>query len=177
MHVNRRAMLRPSPGRTRVIEMNVAQKDMPDVADAETNAPKFGGDIFEGRFRAGVEEDQSFAALHGGHGDDSRATELTCIENVNHRAQVLTETAAVKKVEFENSRTMPRGDYRRKTWIRLATSSFAGCTAARRVTYQMTSVRSSLLPAAKMATGDQRFPLRDGSADLCRSRRSRSLAY
>lgn len=57
---------------------------MPDIADAETNALKFSGDISEGRFRSGIEKDQSFAALHSGHGDDAGATKLHRIEDVDH---------------------------------------------------------------------------------------------
>ncbi len=59
MDVNRRAELREAPGRAGVIEMNMAEENMPDILKAEASLGKLRGDGLEGRFRAGVEKDQA----------------------------------------------------------------------------------------------------------------------
>src|SRR3954453_15694191 len=57
MDVNHRSKLGESPGCTGMIEMNVTEKDMPDVVSRTTNLPKRSYDIIKGRLRSGIEQD------------------------------------------------------------------------------------------------------------------------
>ena len=48
MHVNRGPKLGESPSRAGVIEMNMTEKDMPDVVSRSTNLPQRDNDIVKG---------------------------------------------------------------------------------------------------------------------------------
>src|SRR5688572_7576245 len=63
MDVDRRAELRETPGRAGVIEMNMAEENVPDVLKAEASLGKLRGDGLEGRFRSGVEKDQAILSF------------------------------------------------------------------------------------------------------------------
>ena len=55
MDVNGRTEFRELPRRAGVIEMNVTEKDVPDVLGSEPCPLKLVGQIYEGRFRTRVE--------------------------------------------------------------------------------------------------------------------------
>src|SRR5205085_11313617 len=84
MHVDRRAQLREPPGRAGVIEMDVAEKDAPNVARIEPKFAEFVRDVIEGRFRPGVEKRQPIVRFERGRCDDAGPAEMLRIENVNH---------------------------------------------------------------------------------------------
>ena len=55
MNVNGRAQLGETPGRPGMIEMNVTEKNMPNVVRRETRGAHRDRDIFEGCRRPGIE--------------------------------------------------------------------------------------------------------------------------
>ena len=85
MHVNCRTELRETPRRARVIEMNVAEKNMAHVFRLRANPRQFRGDVFESGFGARIEKRHALVALERSGRDDPRPPELSGIENVNRR--------------------------------------------------------------------------------------------
>ena len=84
MHVNGRPELGEPPGRAGMIEMNVTEKDMPDIVNAETSFRQLRGDGLEGRFRSRVEKDQTIIRLERGCRDDAAPAEMLSIEDMDH---------------------------------------------------------------------------------------------
>ena len=85
MNVNRRPGLGQVPGRAGMIEMNVAQKNVPHVLRRKTRDPHFEGESLEGGIGSGIEEYDSLLRLERDRGNDSGTAEMPGIENVNHR--------------------------------------------------------------------------------------------
>ncbi len=83
VHINHRAELSETPRGARVIEMNVAEKNVADVGRVETDLRKIDNDIVESRFGAGVEKREACVRFERGRSDDSAMTELARVENVN----------------------------------------------------------------------------------------------
>ena len=90
MHINRGAKFREAPRGAGMVEMNVAEKNVPDVFRGEMNLAEFRREIFEGRLGPGIEEDQAFVSLERGAGDDAGATEMMSVENVDHSSKIET---------------------------------------------------------------------------------------
>src|SRR5437588_2096048 len=84
MHVDRRAQFREPPGRAGVIEMDMTEKDAPNVARIEPKFAELVRDIVEGRFRPGIEKRQPIVRFERGRCDDAGPAEMLRIENVNH---------------------------------------------------------------------------------------------
>src|SRR4051794_2675733 len=84
MDVNGRVQFRETPGSARVIEMDVAEEHVADVARIETMLGGFARDIVEGRFRAGIEKDRAIVCLEQSRRDDAGPAEMLGIENVDH---------------------------------------------------------------------------------------------
>ena len=78
--VNRRAEFREAPGGAGVIEMNVAQKHVPDIFGSEACPLDLLDQVYEGRLRTGVEEHEPIVRLQRCSGDDARPAELPRIE-------------------------------------------------------------------------------------------------
>lgn len=74
MDVNVRAKLGESPGRPGVVEMDVAEKHMADMARRKTDGAQFGGDIGKCRFGTAIEKCQPFAGFDSGRRGDAGAT-------------------------------------------------------------------------------------------------------
>ena len=87
MDVNRRAKFREAPGRAGMIEMDVAEKHVPDIFGGEAGLLKLLGQADEGRLRTGVEEHESVVRFEGGGGDDAWPAELPRIENMDVHAR------------------------------------------------------------------------------------------
>ena len=68
-----------------MIEMDVAEENVPDILDTETSFRKLGDYRLKGRFRSGIEKDESFVGLQQSHSDDAASPKMPGIENVNHR--------------------------------------------------------------------------------------------
>ena len=83
MDVNGRAEFRETPGSSSVIEMNMTEKDVPNVVGGETRFVELLGHIREGRFRSGVEEHKPLTSLEGRRRNDAPPAELSCIENMD----------------------------------------------------------------------------------------------
>jgi hypothetical protein len=83
MDVNRRAQFREAPGGAGVVEMNVAQKHMPDIRRGEACVLELPGQVYESRFRTGVEKREAFAGLYRCRGDNAGLAELPRIENMD----------------------------------------------------------------------------------------------
>ena len=84
MDVDRRAEFGETPRRAGVIEMDVAEKNVPDIAGSESKFAEFALDILEGRFRSGIEKHRAFIALEQSRRDDAGPAKMLRIENVNH---------------------------------------------------------------------------------------------
>jgi hypothetical protein len=104
--VNRRAKLRETPGGAGVIEMDMAEENMPDIPDAEASLRQLRDHGLEGRLRTGIEENQAVIGLKDSRGDDAAPAEMLRIEDVNHggrnpiwgaQAASLQFTAACRK--------------------------------------------------------------------------------
>jgi hypothetical protein len=88
MDVNRRSKLGQSPGCAGMIEMNVTEKDMPDVVSRSTNLPKRSYDIIKARLGPGIKQDDAIVCFQRGCGNDARPAELKGIENVNFQRRL-----------------------------------------------------------------------------------------
>ena len=73
MDVNRRAEFRETPGGAGVIEMDVAKENVPHIFGGKSSLLEFRGYVLEGRFRTGVEQNDSIIRLKRGGGDDASA--------------------------------------------------------------------------------------------------------
>jgi hypothetical protein len=69
-----------------MIEMNVTQKNVAHVFRREAGFSKIDNHVVEGRFRAGVEQCDPIVRLKRARGNDTGATELARVENVNLHA-------------------------------------------------------------------------------------------
>src|SRR5947207_165044 len=85
MDVNGRAQLGETPGGAGVIEMNMAEEDVPDIARIGTKFAKFARQRVESRFRPGIEKHRPLIGLERSRGDNAASAEMLRIENVNHR--------------------------------------------------------------------------------------------
>src|SRR5437868_8636185 len=85
MHINRGTKFREAPRRAGMVEMNVAEKDVPNVFRGEMNLAKFRREIFEGRLGPRIEQDQALVSLERGAGDAAGAAEIMRVENGEHR--------------------------------------------------------------------------------------------
>ena len=83
--VDRCSQLGEAPGRPCMIEMNVAEKDMPHVVRRKAGGRHRGRDVFESRLRAGIEKRDAVVSLERSRSDDSGAAKMFCIQDVNHR--------------------------------------------------------------------------------------------
>jgi hypothetical protein len=90
MDVNRRAELGESPRRASVVEMNVTEEDMLNVASRSANVPQSSNDISKGRLRAGIEQDKPVVRFQRRRRDDARAAELNSIEDMNFQKRGLS---------------------------------------------------------------------------------------
>ena len=77
------------PGRAGMIEMNVAEKNVPNIVRRKTGDAHFKGDGLEGGIGAGIEKHDSVVRLQGDRGDYSGAAEVTGVENVDHSLTIL----------------------------------------------------------------------------------------
>ena len=68
-----------------MIEMNVTQKNMTNIVRVQAGLAKSINDILERRFRPGIEQDQSLVRFECSGGDDAGSTQLSSVENVDHR--------------------------------------------------------------------------------------------
>ena len=84
MHVDGRAKFCEAPRRAGMIEMDVAEENVPDILDTETSFRKLGDHSLKGRFRSGIEKDESFIGLQQSGSDDTGATEMSSIKDVDH---------------------------------------------------------------------------------------------
>src|SRR5436190_12581784 len=84
MNVDRRAELGEPPGGPGVIEMNVTQENVANVARFGAELAQFVSDRFKSRFRSGIEKGQALAGFEGRHRDDAAAAEMLRIQDVNH---------------------------------------------------------------------------------------------
>ena len=120
MHVNRRAEFRETPGGAGMIEMNVTEENVADILNAETSFRKLRGHRLEGRFRAGIEKDQSIVCLEDGRGDDARAAKMSGIEHVHHERKCRPKMIREKGLWNENGGAVERaGAQRGQSFIRL----------------------------------------------------------
>ena len=85
MHVNRRARLGETPRGARVIEMDVAQKDVANVVRREAHGVHRRRDVGKSCVRSGIEERDAVVRLERGRGDDPGPTEMPGVENMDHR--------------------------------------------------------------------------------------------
>src|SRR6478752_1044854 len=95
MNVDRGAQLRETPGGAPMIEMDVAEKNVPDIARAGTETAQFRGDVLESRFRSGIEKDRAFVGLEQSRGDDAGPVEMLGIENVDHVERSLRASSLI----------------------------------------------------------------------------------
>ena len=84
MNVNRRAQFGETPRRSRVIEVDVAEKDVTHIVRRKAGRTHGRGNILESRVRAGVEKDDAVTRLERGHRDDARPAQVQGVENVDH---------------------------------------------------------------------------------------------
>jgi len=84
MNVDRRALLGKTPGRSGMIEVDVAEKNVANVVRGETRGAHCRGNIVESRRCARVEKRDAVVSLERGRRDNSRAVEVFGVENVNH---------------------------------------------------------------------------------------------
>jgi hypothetical protein len=84
MNVDRRAELGEAPGRSGVIEMDVTEKDVANVARREAESGKLVRDAGKRRFRAGIEKHRAIVRLEHGCRDDAAPAEMLGVENVDH---------------------------------------------------------------------------------------------
>ncbi len=84
MNVNGRAGRGEVPGCAGMVEMNVAEKNVPHVVRRKTRDAHFEGDGLEGGIGAGIEKHDPVVRLQCDRGDYSRAAEVTGVENVDH---------------------------------------------------------------------------------------------
>ena len=66
MDMNRRAQLGETPRRARMIEVDMAEKNVTHFVRREIRRPHRGREIFEGRVRAGIEEGDAVVRLERG---------------------------------------------------------------------------------------------------------------
>ena len=83
MDVNRRAEFRKAPGGAGVVEMNVAQKHVPDIFGSEACPLELPGQVYESRLWTGVEEHKPIVRLDRCCGDNAAPAELPRIENMD----------------------------------------------------------------------------------------------
>ena len=83
MHVNCGAELCKTPGRARMIEMDVTKKHMAHVSWLEADLSQLANNSLERRFRPSVEENQATIGFQCCDRDDIRPTEVGGIEYVN----------------------------------------------------------------------------------------------
>ena len=83
MHVNCGAELCKTPGRARMIEMDVTKKRMADVSWLEADLSQLANNSLERRFRPSVEENQATIGFQCCDRDDIRPTKVVGIEYVN----------------------------------------------------------------------------------------------
>ena len=84
MDMNRRAQLGETPRRARVIEMDMAEKNVAHIVRREIRRAHRGREILEGRVRPGIEEGDAVVRLERGDGDDAGPAEMLRVENVDH---------------------------------------------------------------------------------------------
>ena len=84
MDIDRRAQFGETPRGAGVIEMNVAEKNVANVARRDAELRERGCDGVERRFRSGIEKHRAFVCLEQGRRDDATAAEMQSVENVNH---------------------------------------------------------------------------------------------
>ena len=99
--------MRAEPGETPrgsgVIEMDVAEKNVPNVLSGESRLLQLFGQVLEGRLRSGVEERQTILSFKRSRGDNPGPVELSGIENVNRHRTVEFRPKALreKAVSYE----------------------------------------------------------------------------
>lgn len=104
MNINPGAEFREAPGGAGVIEMDMAEKDMPDIFSGKTSSLNLLDHVGKGRFRSRVEQDEPVLRFHRGDGDDAGPAELPCIENMDGHGAVSTEMGMVEKGELQGAR-------------------------------------------------------------------------
>ena len=72
-----------------MIEMNVAEKNVPDVVRRKTGNAHFEGDGLESGIGAGIEKHDPVVRLKCDRGDYSRVAEVACVVNVDHSLTIL----------------------------------------------------------------------------------------
>ena len=102
MNMNSRARLGEMPGGARMIEMNVAEKNVAHVVRGKARDPHLEGNGFEGGIGSGIKERDRVFGLECDRGDDSRVTQVAGIKNVDHSFRCLPEL--IKERRFANCR-------------------------------------------------------------------------
>jgi hypothetical protein len=91
MDVNRSSKLGESPRCAGMIEMNVTEKEMPDIVSRSTNLPKRSYDIIKGRLRPGIKQDDAVICFQRGRCNNARPAELNGIEDVNFQRRLTVD--------------------------------------------------------------------------------------
>lgn len=89
MDVNGGAKLGETPGRPRVIKMNMTEEDMLNVVSGRPNIFKRSDNVVEGRFRPGIEKGEAVVSFERGCGDNAWPPELNGVEDVNFQRRVV----------------------------------------------------------------------------------------
>lgn len=84
MNMDSGARLGETPGRSRVIKMDVAKEDLPDVGRREAAFAHSLADMAKSGIGAGIEEGDPIVRLECGGGDNSAPVQMKRIENVDH---------------------------------------------------------------------------------------------
>jgi hypothetical protein len=94
MDINRFAEVGKAPGGAGMIEMDVAEENVPNVVRQKAKMSKLGGKILKGGFRADIKKNEARGSFESSRGDDPGATELPGIENVDHVATTCASSSA-----------------------------------------------------------------------------------
>ena len=89
MDMNRCAPLGETPRRSRVIEMNVTEKNVANIVGGETRAAHRYGNVFESRRRSRVEKGDAVAGLERGCRNDSGTAKMFGVEDMDHESDEL----------------------------------------------------------------------------------------
>jgi hypothetical protein len=84
MDIDGRAEFGETPRRAGMIEMDVAEEDVPDIARIEIEFAKFVLHIPESRLRSGIEKREAILCFKRGGGDDAASAKMLGVEDVDH---------------------------------------------------------------------------------------------
>ena len=87
MDINRGAQLGETKRGAGVVKMDMAKKDMPDVARTNANRTQPGNYILKCRFRSGIEYNNAVAGFERNDGDHARSAELQRVNDVGSQRE------------------------------------------------------------------------------------------